>query len=398
MPYDSYDTNTIEIGNIDWKTDPEYPGEQYVGVEVHDPDLDMNSIELYITADTPYGTFKQNVLLDGDDPKNIVNFGFRTNCENQDDPLYTYDLENNDNIKILTDIYQDTDFYKNYEFRFYLDPFYTQYLDEQNLQIEADVYDINGNVYPKYKKITYTCIDCGGSGQPDPPTNVTAVPADSNMSVKLTWNAASGTDFYKVYRRPTSEPQSSNQPIGITTETQFFDTHQTIPGTNYTYAIASVNSHMDDGEGANSSEVTATMPSGGTVTSNRTWFGASLNNMVTVTDSTILKIEQGSDIKMAGNVTLKVQPGSKIKAEGISGNPIYFDRLNAGSSWNSLYLKSDNNSFRWCQFEGGAIRPWRLPAPAPPLPTVFSATAGGASARGKPRAATTAVSPWIPAW
>jgi cellulose 1,4-beta-cellobiosidase len=88
-------------------------------------------------------------------------------------------------------------------------------------------------------------------GAPTPPSNVSATPGDSIVS--LTWSASSGADSYTVKRATTSGGTYTIIASGVTT-TSFTD-GPLVNGTTYYYVIAAVNSF---GTSANSAEVSAT--------------------------------------------------------------------------------------------------------------------------------------------
>ena len=89
--------------------------------------------------------------------------------------------------------------------------------------------------------------------QPQPPTGLTAAPAD--QSVTLNWTASQGATSYEVYRSPIQGgPYPEGNLIGIaTTETTYNDVGLA-NGTRYYYVVRAVN---ESGRSPNSAEVNA---------------------------------------------------------------------------------------------------------------------------------------------
>lgn len=81
LPYNYYHGGTT-FGAIMWKndSDPDAPTDTYIKVVVKDWDADMNSLNLYLNAETINGLLSKDVLLEGwNEPKNEVNYNSRIN-------------------------------------------------------------------------------------------------------------------------------------------------------------------------------------------------------------------------------------------------------------------------------------------------------------------------------
>ena len=99
----------------------------------------------------------------------------------------------------------------------------------------------------------------GGFAAPQPPTGLSASPA--NASATLTWTASAGATSYSVYRGTSSGGESSTA-IGTTSSTTYTDSSVT-NGTTYYYTVKAVNSA---GTSAASNETSVTPEQTNTVT------------------------------------------------------------------------------------------------------------------------------------
>gem|GEM_PF-2846797 len=90
------------------------------------------------------------------------------------------------------------------------------------------------------------------------------------------------------------------------------------------------------------------------ITGNLTLTGAyRIPNSVSVDSGVTLTINSGSILGFSNGASLTIKPGSKINANGSSGSPIRFQRLDPTNEWGQLYLKGNSNQFTWCLFDGG---------------------------------------------
>lgn len=188
-----------------------------------------------------------------------------------------------------------------------------------------------------------------------------AAPNSSSMTVELSWDPPTGgspPDYYVVYRRPASTDGPRNaQVVGITSSTSFSDDEwTTTPSEDYYYSVASV-SYSDGGEGLNSPEVSATMPSSGTVTTSRGWKGdIILSGNVSIDNNSILTISKNTTIFFEDNTQLRVY-GTLI-AEGTSSYPIVFTSSNASPSpddWYGIRFEDPSNDndciLKYCEIK-----------------------------------------------
>jgi len=95
----------------------------------------------------------------------------------------------------------------------------------------------------------------GGGNPPAAPTGLTATAG--NGQVSLSWTASSGATGYYVNRSTTAGGETRYATVSATTYTD----NMAANGTTYYYKVSAYNSY---GEGANSSEVSATPTAGGT--------------------------------------------------------------------------------------------------------------------------------------
>ncbi|MCK5519469.1 MAG: hypothetical protein KAI81_00020 [Candidatus Marinimicrobia bacterium] len=91
------------------------------------------------------------------------------------------------------------------------------------------------------------------------------------------------------------------------------------------------------------------------IISNTIWDGAYiLDQDIHVQSGAILTIKPGTGIFMDTDVTLTVDVGAKIIAEGSEEYPITFTGEN-GASWDRIEIHGDNSSFNYCNFDGGYL-------------------------------------------
>ncbi len=92
----------------------------------------------------------------------------------------------------------------------------------------------------------------------------------------------------------------------------------------------------------------------GTIASNRTLDGSyAVPANVSVSSNATLTIDAGTILGFAPGKEIVVEPGSKITANGTSGSPIRFQRLDPSQAWGQVYLYGSGNQFTWCLFDGG---------------------------------------------
>ncbi len=85
-----------------------------------------------------------------------------------------------------------------------------------------------------------------------------------------------------------------------------------------------------------------------------TWLSGNIiiSQNITLSNSSTLTIDPGTTIKMDDNVSIIVESGSKIIANGTLINPIYFVKR-SNNAWDRISLQGDNNQFTYCTFDGG---------------------------------------------
>jgi gingipain R len=97
-----------------------------------------------------------------------------------------------------------------------------------------------------------------------------------------------------------------------------------------------------------------TAVTGGNFTSDETWFGnLHLLGTVTVSGHGSLTLLPGTRIQMDGYYTIATYDNACLIAEGTEADPILFTSTSGTTpqSWNRLYLRTDNNSLKWCEIE-----------------------------------------------
>ncbi len=386
LPYNNDAGNLyVTLKSIQWNQILNQPSKDYLSIKLEDHGLDFNDLSVFISAKANNGqSLNQTDILYGvNQPYYEVNYIKRTNCAN-DGPVLSNpyglntSLENSyggtigGGVLIIPDSYNHwgTDG-KIVEYRFLLNPQYSRDIQNNQMLVQVEATDIKGRqkTFPWESAIP---TPIGGGGTPGVPTNVVASSNSINMSVNLSWQPADNAEFYSVYRRKTSESDSTYQSIGISQDPSFEDTYKTIPGTSYTYAVTAYNGSE---ESPRSTDVTATMPGSGTIFTDRIWAGANItgnvtvnNNAkltiqqdsritlgsgVTVSDSAAMNISRGTQIFLGSGINIVDGSGSKITANGTSGDPVEFRRLDPNSSWNIIYLRGNGNQFTWTLFDGG---------------------------------------------
>lgn len=92
-----------------------------------------------------------------------------------------------------------------------------------------------------------------------------------------------------------------------------------------------------------------------TITENTKWDGQIfLEEDTEVDNNSTLTILPGTTVYLSENVILRIEPGSKIIAEGTQSEPIRFMRADPAGKWNKIHLRSSTgNSFEWVVFDGG---------------------------------------------
>jgi hypothetical protein len=97
-----------------------------------------------------------------------------------------------------------------------------------------------------------------------------------------------------------------------------------------------------------------TAVTGGNFTSDETWFGnLHLLGTVTVSGHGSLTLLPGTRVQMDGYYTIATYDNACLIAEGTEADPILFTSTSGTTpqSWNRLYLRTDNNSLKWCEIE-----------------------------------------------
>ncbi|MFH1249937.1 MAG: C25 family cysteine peptidase, partial [bacterium] len=95
-----------------------------------------------------------------------------------------------------------------------------------------------------------------------------------------------------------------------------------------------------------------TAVTGGAFTTNETWFGnLHMLGTVNVTGSGSLTLLPGTKVMMDGYQGIGVYDNARLIAEGTQISPIVFTSTTDTSpqSWNRIYLRTSNNSFKWCE-------------------------------------------------
>jgi murein DD-endopeptidase MepM/ murein hydrolase activator NlpD len=333
-----YSSNLPDLTNPELGTDSDGTYVQVI-TSIHDTELDFDELELFVTGRDEYGwLYHEEVLLLGEGINNKVKFDERLNCSTLKKVSY-YPIENG--IKIIT---QDFDPGNDQvlTFRFYLDPYVWQSITEATAY--ASLTDQSEIVWNSFIVQIYSGFH-PPIGAPDPPTGLLASSNTSSMTVDLAWDEHPDptVQYFVVYRRPdyTSSPLEA-EVIGITYTNSFKDDYETTPGQGYYYSVAAIN---EMGEGLNSSEILAAMPSYGYITSNRVWQGnIELTGYVTVNSGVTLTVNSGAQIRFAPGKKLTIN-GTLI-ANGTIANPIVFTSLNASPSpgdWQGIRFTNGNN-------------------------------------------------------
>ena len=188
------------------------------------------------------------------------------------------------------------------------------------------------NQFVELVQNAYPAIPTNGGGTPTVPTAPTGLTATAgNAQVTLSWAAASGATGYNVKRATTSGGPYTTVASGVTA-TSYTNTGLT-NGTPYYYVVSAVNSA---GEGANSTQVTATPSGGGTGTSNLV-----LQYRVGDTSATDNQIKPQLNIKNNGTSAVNL---SDIKIR------YYFTKdsnqdVNAWIDWAQVGSANINNTF-----------------------------------------------------
>jgi|GEM_PF-1177975 len=97
-----------------------------------------------------------------------------------------------------------------------------------------------------------------------------------------------------------------------------------------------------------------TAVTGGNFTSDETWFGnLHLLGTVTVSGNGSLTLLPNTHVLMDGYYTIATYDNACLIAEGTEEDPILFTSTSGTTpqSWNRLYLRTDNNSLKWCEIE-----------------------------------------------
>ena len=188
------------------------------------------------------------------------------------------------------------------------------------------------NQFVELVQNAYPAIPTNGGGTPTVPSAPAGLTATAgNAQVTLSWAAASGATGYNVKRATTSGGPYTTVASGVTA-TSYTNTGLT-NGTPYYYVVSAVNSA---GEGANSTQVTATPSGGETGTSNLV-----LQYRVGDTSATDNQIKPQLNIKNNGTTAVNL---SDIKIR------YYFTKdsnqdVNAWIDWAQVGSANINNTF-----------------------------------------------------
>ena len=354
LPYADANTNfSILDPRLNVDSDGAYI-ELYARVD--DNELDLNSVDLFLTGTTRNGAeLDETLLLRGSDlPTNVVDYVSRINIG--DRQVDDDDVGFNNWIRILPRRFSKSDPYHTVYFRFYLDPFWYGELQDGTFSGFAVARDANFNERTSHTISFPTCIDCNSPpGSPPAPTGLVATSSTATMTVDLQWSPSPpqyNTKQYAIYRRPLGTVLADAQVIGVSSDTDFSDDSQTTPSQSYYYSVAAIN---QIGEGQNSAEVLKSMPSSGTVTTSRIWKGSGkLTGGVTIRSGATLTVESGSTVAFGSGVSMTVQSGAKLVAVGTSSAPIKFTSslTNPGRrSYGTFFIYSSNNQFKYCTIE-----------------------------------------------
>jgi|GEM_PF-6652218 len=347
LPYTNIDGN-FQVGDPSIHTDT-YG--QYIEIygRVDDDELDLNNIKLFLTGIIQGGsTIDQTFLLKGSlQPNNEIDYEWRINIG--DTLIEDDDTGFNNEIRILPKIFNQNDNYHTVYFRFYLNSFWVGQLQNATMQAYAIITDIKGNTKQSNTVNIITCYPCDPPpNAPPPPTGLTATQSIENMSVSLLWlppDPFLQTQYYVIYRRPAGTTVNDVKVIGLSNVTSFQDNYQTTPGQVYFYSVAAIN---QVGEGLNSSETPATLPSYGTVSSSRVWVGnITLTGNTTINSGVTLNII--NNLTINSGVVLTVMPGStfkfgKIKQNSISQFTINGKLIAKGTSTNRIIFTSNKTT------------------------------------------------------
>ncbi len=97
-----------------------------------------------------------------------------------------------------------------------------------------------------------------------------------------------------------------------------------------------------------------TAVTGGNFTSDETWFGnLHVLGTVNVSGNGSLTILPGTRVQMDGYYSIATYDNACLIAEGTEEDPILFTSTSGTTpqSWDRLYLRTDNNSLKWCEIE-----------------------------------------------
>jgi len=78
-----------------------------------------------------------------------------------------------------------------------------------------------------------------------------------------------------------------------------------------------------------------------------------LTQDMTITNNAVVSIDNGTIFNLGEDVSIIVESGSKIIADGGPDAPIIFQRNDNNKKWSEILLEGDNNDFSDCIFDGG---------------------------------------------
>jgi parallel beta-helix repeat protein len=313
-----------------------------IETEIGAEELDFDRLSIYVTGRDNNGIFYwTDEILAGTGIDNSVVFDDRLNCS-IGKKLPQYPIVNE--IKIITQNFSPPN-NQHLEFRFYVNQ------SIWNILENADTYALLEDLEGHWVQSNTVNLITGfhpPPGAPAPPTGLIASSNSSDMTVDLEWDEHPDPSvlYYVVYRRPeyTNNPEDARV-IGISYLNSFKDDYQTTPGLEYYYSVAAIN---EKGEGFNSSEYLAEMPSDGNITSNRVWIGNGvLSGDVVLNEGIRLTIHKDTELKFEEDVRLIIN--GYLDVQGTAEEPVIFTSNQPSPSkgdWSGIRFNdsSDDNS------------------------------------------------------
>lgn len=182
------------------------------------------------------------------------------------------------------------------------------------------------------------CEETAEPVPPEPPANLTVTQL-SLTSVRVSWDAVSGAESYRLERADASNPGAFS-PIGGTLSQTTYDDTGLAAGVTYSYRVAAVAGNLTS-DFAGPVAIVTGLKAGtlsGNVTSNRTLKADTvytLSGFVKVTNGATLTIEPGTRIvgdTTAPGSSLWILRGAKLNAQGTASQPIVFTSARAAGN------------------------------------------------------------------